>query len=220
MTKRVTLIDYGIGNLLSVRRAFEACAAEVVQTEDPAEIVAADCLVLPGVGAFADGMQELRRRELVEPIKAVCASGTPVLGICLGMQMLFTEGDEHQLTPGLGIIPGRVEAIPLIAANGARRKIPHIGWNELLPPVETTPWREGLLANLGSHPTGYFVHSFACVPANRDALLAECEYEGIRVCAAVRQGNVHGCQFHPEKSGSIGLQIVANFLQLVKHSAG
>lgn len=214
MSKRVTLIDYGIGNLLSVRRAFEACGTEVVQTEDPAEIAAAEYLVLPGVGAFADGMQELLSRQLVDPIRAACASGKPVMGICLGMQMLFTESDEHQRTPGLGIIPGRVEAIPQESANGAWRKIPHIGWNELLPPVGASSWSEGLFANLGSHPAGYFVHSYSCVPRSKDAVLAECAYEGILICAAVQQGKVYGCQFHPEKSGSIGLRIVMNFLNI------
>lgn len=214
MTKRVTLIDYGIGNLLSVSRAFEACGAEVLQSEKPEDIAAADYLVLPGVGAFADGMRELESRGLVEPIRTACASGKPVLGICLGMQMLFTESDEHYLTAGLGVIPGRVEAIPNDAGNGRWRKTPHIGWSELLPPMGSPAWDKGLMAGLCEHPAGYFVHSFACVPASRDALLAECEYEGIRVCAAVRQGNVHGCQFHPEKSGAIGLRIVANFIGL------
>lgn len=212
MTKRVTLIDYGIGNLLSVRRAFEACAADVLQTDDPAEIAAADYLVLPGVGAFSDGMQELQSRQLIEPIRAACASGKPVLGICLGMQMLFTESEEHQRTAGIGVIPGRVEAIANDAGNGRWRKTPHIGWSELLLPKKGMDWQNGLFANLGEHPAGYFVHSFACVPSNRDAVLAECEYEGVRLCAAVRQGNVYGCQFHPEKSGPIGLRIVANFL--------
>lgn len=213
MTKRVTLIDYGIGNLLSVQRAFEACGAEVLQTEDPAGIAAAEYLVLPGVGAFADGMQELQRRQLVDPIRAACASGKPVLGICLGMQMLFTESEEHHRTPGLGIIPGRVEAIPRKAANGELIKVPHIGWSELLPPVGASYWSSGLLANLGSYPAVYFVHSFSCVPANHNVLLAVCDYQGVRISAVVKQGNVYGCQFHPEKSGPLGLLIVENFLR-------
>lgn len=214
MTKRVTLIDYGIGNLLSVRRAFEACAADVVQTEDPTEIATAEYLVLPGVGAYGDGMQELHNRGLVEPIRAACASGKPVLGICLGMQMLFTESEEHHLTAGLGVIPGRVKAISNDAGNGRWRKTPHIGWGELLQPGEERAWEGGLFANLGEYPAGYFVHSFSCIPSDRSAVLAECEYEGIRLCAAVRQGNVYGCQFHPEKSGSTGLRIVSNFLSI------
>ncbi len=220
MTKRVTLIDYGIGNLLSVRRAFEACGAEVVQSEDPEAITAAEYLVLPGVGAFADGMQELQRRQLVDPIRAACTSGKPVLGICLGMQMLFTESDEHHRTPGLGIIPGRVEAIPRNAPNSELRKVPHIGWNELMPPVGAPYWSSGLLANLGSHTAVYFVHSFSCVPANREVLLAECDYEGVRVSAVVKQGNVYGCQFHPEKSGPVGLLIIENFLRSSEPSSG
>jgi glutamine amidotransferase len=214
MSKRVTLIDYGIGNLLSVTRALEASGAEVFKTENPADIKEAEYLVLPGVGAFADGMRELESRGFVEPIRAACVGGKPVLGICLGMQMLFTESDEYQLTVGLGVIPGRVEAIPNKVLNGSWRKTPHIGWSELLPPLGSTRLQEGLLANLGEHPAGYFVHSFVCVPVNHEALLAECEYEGLRVCAAVRQGNVYGCQFHPEKSGAIGLRIISNFIGL------
>ncbi|RTL56011.1 MAG: imidazole glycerol phosphate synthase subunit HisH [Rhodocyclaceae bacterium] len=213
MKKRVTLIDYGIGNLLSVSRAFEACGAEVLQTENPADIAAADYLVLPGVGAFVDGMRELNSRGLVEPIRAACASGKPVLGICLGMQMLFTESDEHHLTPGLGVIAGRVEAIPNDAGNGHWRKTPHIGWSELITPSGIN-WQGTIFTDLIERPAAYFVHSFSCVPASPTAKLAECEYEGIRICAAVRQGNVYGCQFHPEKSGLIGLHIIRNFILL------
>lgn len=214
MTKQVTLIDYGIGNLLSVSRAFEACGAKVLQTDNPDDIIAAEYLVLPGVGAFADGMRELESRGLVDPLRSACASGKPVLGICLGMQMLFTESDEHHLTPGLGVIPGRVEAIPNDSGNGRWRKTPHIGWSELLPSLDMPNWREGLLAGLCERPAAYFVHSFACVPTERRAVLAECQYEGLTVCAAVRQGNVHGCQFHPEKSGAVGLKLLANFISL------
>jgi len=213
MTKRVTLIDYGIGNLLSVSRALEACGVDVLQSDTPDDIIEADYLVLPGVGAFADGMRELQTRGLVEPIRDACRSGKPVLGICLGMQLLFAESDEHHLTAGLGLIAGRVEAIPNDAGNGRWRKTPHIGWSELLPPLGA-PWRDDLMAGLGEPAAVYFVHSFACLPASRDALLAECEYEGIRLCAAVRQGNVYGFQFHPEKSGTTGLSLLVRFLTL------
>lgn len=212
MTKRVTLIDYGVGNLLSVSRAFEACGVEVELTSDASRIAAAERIVLPGVGAFADGMRELEARGLVAPIRDASNRGIPLLGICLGMQMLFSESDEHQLTPGLDIIPGRVQAIPNDAGNGKWRKTPHIGWNTLLRPVDSDAWDGGLFDGLGEHPAGYFVHSFSCVPTDRKVLLAECDYEGVKICAAVRQGKVFGCQFHPEKSGAIGLGIIRNFI--------
>jgi glutamine amidotransferase len=214
MTKSITILDYGVGNLLSVSRAFEACGAEVSLTDSPENILSADYLVLPGVGAFTDGMRELERRSLVEPIQRFCVTGKPLLGICLGMQLLFTESDEHLLTTGLGIIPGRVESIPNDIDGGGWRKTPHIGWNELLPRRNESVWQNGLLKELGEHPAGYFVHSYSCVPSNYEAVIAECDYDALRLCAAVRQDNVYGCQFHPEKSGALGLHILSNFMAL------
>lgn len=213
MTKCVTVIDYGLGNLLSVSRAFEACGAKVVLAEDSESIISADYLVLPGVGAFINGMRELESRGLIDSIRSACKGGTPILGICLGMQMLFTQSEEHSLTSGIGIIPGRVVAIPNVAVNGHWRKTPHIGWSEFLLPEERQIWSEGLFSNIGENPSGYFVHSFACIPSDSGAVIAECEYDGFRLCAAVRQDNVHGCQFHPEKSGEVGLKILANFIK-------
>ena len=214
MTKRVTLIDYGIGNLLSVRRAFEACGAEVVLTENPAEIVSADCLVLPGVGAFADGMRELQNRKMVEPILAACASGKPLLGICLGMQLLFTESEEFGVHKGLDLLAGRVVAIPNEMPSGAWRKTPHIGWNELRLPPGRDSWSSTLFAGMSEGSAVYFVHSYAVVPADSTVRLADCDYEGFVVSAAVQQGQICGCQFHPEKSGEVGLSVIENFLSI------
>lgn len=214
MTKRVVLIDYGIGNLLSVRRAFEACAADVVQTNNPAEIEMADYLVLPGVGAFGDGMRELQSRQLVEPIRAACASGKPLLGICLGMQLLFTESEEFGLHKGLDLLPGRVVAIPNEVPGGAWRKTPHIGWNELRLPPGRGSWGGTLFSGMSEDSAAYFVHSYAVVPADSSVRLADCEHEGIAISAAVQQGQIYGCQFHPEKSGEVGLSIIANFLSV------
>ena len=214
MTKYITIVDYGLGNLLSVSRAFEACGAKTHLTNSHEDILSADYLVLPGVGAFTDGMHELQSHNLIESIRLACASGKPVLGICLGMQLLFTESDEHFLTAGLGIIPGRVESIPNQVDGRGWRKTPHIGWNELLPRKNEEVWQGGLFDQLGDHPAGYFVHSYSCVPSNYDTILAECDYEGMLLCAAVRQDNVYGCQFHPEKSGALGLHILSNFMAL------
>lgn len=214
MTKRVALIDYGIGNLLSVRRAFEACAADVVQTEDPAEIAAADYLVLPGVGAFGDGMRELQSRQLVEPIKEACASGKPLLGICLGMQLLFTQSEEFGLHEGLGLLAGRVVAIPNEAPGGAWRKTPHIGWNELRLPPGRSSWGGSLFAGMSEGLATYFVHSYAVVPTDSSIRLADCDHDDFAISAAVQQDQIYGCQFHPEKSGKVGLSIITNFLSM------
>lgn len=213
MTRRVTVVDYGIGNLFSVRRAFEVCGAEVALTDRAAGIESAERLVLPGVGAFADGMLGLRERELVEPIKRFGASGRPLLGICLGMQMLATRSEEFGEHDGLGLVPGRVVAIPSVAADGKRHKIPHIGWNKLVRPGTVASWEGSILSDVPEAASVYLVHSFTLVPDAAKHRLADCYYDGQLVSAAVRAGNVYGCQFHPEKSGAIGLSIVRQFIE-------
>lgn len=214
MKQKVTIVDYGIGNLLSVSRAFEKCGAEVAVTDDPAAVASAGRVVIPGVGAFADGMAELHRRGLVAPLRRFAAEGQPLLGICLGMQLLFGVSEEFGMHEGLGLISGRVVAIPNAKAEGGWRKTPHIGWNELrLPPGRRT-WEGTLLAGLAEGAATYFVHSFAAVPADPDVRLADCDHEGFAVSAAVQQGRICGCQFHPEKSGATGLAIIDNFLSM------
>jgi glutamine amidotransferase len=213
MTDRVTIVDYGSGNLLSVRRAFEHCGAEVQLAHDAASIAAAERLVLPGVGAFADGMAGLRERGLVQPIRDFAASGRPLLGICLGMQMLAGQSEEFGRHEGLGLIPGHVVPVPAADADGTPQKIPHIGWAELLP------WREGAWAGTlmqGCSPgtAMYLVHSFHLAPERDSHGLAVCLYGGHRITAMVRSANVVGCQFHPEKSGPVGLALLARFLDL------
>lgn len=208
----VTVIDYGIGNLFSVGRALEHCGAEVTLTSDPALIERAPRLVLPGVGAFADGMQGLRDRGLVEPIRRYAASGRPLLGICLGMQMLATASDEFGEHEGLGLIPGRVVPVPCVTTTGARQKIPHIGWNSLVAP-EATSWTDTLLSETAEGTAVYLVHSYAVTPSDPAHRLAECIYGGHRISAAVRRGRIVGCQFHPEKSGPAGLQMLSAFLR-------
>ena len=180
--------------------------SENLEHGDVSSLAGLDAILVPG------GFGKRGTEGKIAAIKHARENKIPYLGICLGMQMFFTESEEHQITPGLDIIPGRVEAIPQEVSDGTWRKIPHIGWNELLQPETKLLWENGFLANLGDNPAGYFVHSYSCVPRNKDVLLAECAYEGFRICAAVQQGNVFGCQFHPEKSGQVGLKIIANFL--------
>ncbi len=210
---RVTVIDYGMGNLLSVRRALEYLGAEVRLSSDAAEMEDADCLVLPGVGAFGEGYRELRRLGLIDAIRAYATTGRPVLGICLGAQLLLDESDEFGRHPGLGLIPGRVEAIPRRDENGRPLKIPHMGWADLQPHSGQT-FDHPLLAGVEPHSAVYFVHSFQCHPSSPQHLAAGCDYDGIPISAMVAHQSIFGCQFHPEKSGPVGLKILENFLEL------
>ena len=214
MSARVTIVDYGIGNLYSVTRAFESRGAKVTLTANHEHIEDAERVVLPGVGAFEDGMKGMTQRSQVEPVKRFIASGRPFLGICVGMQLLMEVGEEFGEHAGLGVIAGRCTPLAATGADGRPHRIPHIGWNSLIAPDSRTDWSKGLLAGLPEKPAVYFVHSFAPVPADDKHRLADCDYDGRRISAVIRSGNCHGCQFHPEKSGPVGLRIVENFLRL------
>jgi glutamine amidotransferase len=209
---QVTVVDYGMGNLYSVRRALERCGAEVTLTAEPAQIDAAWRLVLPGVGAFADGMLGLRERGLIEPLRRYAASRRPLLGICLGMQMLASVSEEFGQHEGLDIIPGRVVAVPYRTTEGQAQKIPHIGWNRLVAPPGAE-WSDSLLRGTPEGTAVYLVHSYSVIPDDPRYRLADCLYGGHRIAAAIRRDRVVGCQFHPEKSGEAGLAMLAQFLQ-------
>lgn len=208
MSLQVTVIDYGIGNVHSVVKALAFHGAAVSLSDQPDAIARADRLVLPGVGAFADGMKGLRERGLVEPIRAFVRTGRPFAGICLGMQLLLARSEEFGEHEGLGIIPGSVVAIP--PTPGV--KIPHIGWNRIEPRPGGT-WSGTALEGTEPGTMVYFVHSFTAQPRDESDRLADAWYGGHRISAAVRHENVYGFQFHPEKSGTAGLQILANFLR-------
>mgnify|MGYP000899034924 CR=1 FL=1 len=208
----VLLVDYGVGNLLSVSRALQAAGGTVEQTGDPARIAAAERIVLPGVGAFGGCMDELRKRALIEPVRAYALSGRPLLGICVGMQLLFDSSDEFGRQEGLGLLPGAVSAIPPTTGTGQRRKIPHIGWNALHPPEGRRSWDADVLADTRPGDAVYFVHSFSARPDAPGDLLAVADYEGFAVAAVVGRGAIVGCQFHPEKSGPVGLAMLRRFL--------
>lgn len=209
---KVTIIDYGLSNLLSVQHAFAHFGAETLVTDKAADILAAEALVLPGVGAFQDGMNGLEKLGLVEPIRQKAAAGTPLLGICLGMQMLFDESDEFGLHKGLGLIPGRVEKIPARDTDGDPQRVPHISWNGLWPAGGRTDFAGTALASVTPGQECYFVHSYEAKPTNEADRLADTRYGGRAVCAAAAHGSVLGCQFHPEKSGPVGLGILEGFL--------
>lgn len=214
MKRSVTVVDYGIGNLLSVRRAFEACGTDVQVTDRATDIDRAERLVLPGVGAFAIGMRGLRERGLVESVRQFGFSGRPLLGICLGMQLLAARSEEFGDHEGLGLVPGRVVAIPSTGSDGRPHKIPHIGWTRLVRPQGPGSWDNSILSDLAEGSYVYVVHSFTVVPDHQGHRLADCYYDGRMIAGAVRNGSIYGCQFHPEKSGAVGLSIVRQFCLL------
>lgn len=214
MTKLVTIVDYGIGNIFSVTRAFQRCGADVLLTDKPEDILAASSLVLPGVGAFSNGMNGLRERGLVDPLRAYAASGKPLLGICLGMQMLFSNSSEFGEQSGLNIIEGKILAIEPAGPEGLPLKVPHIGWSELKPTAAGPQWDTSILKHLNGDVHCYFVHSFTAFPDDERHRLADTYYGSSKISAVVAKGNVYGCQFHPEKSGAIGLKIIDGFLEI------
>ena len=201
----IAIIDYGVGNLFSLERSFAAIGAEVEITSDPEKIRAADKILLPGVGAFGDAAEKLRANGLDQVVLEQAATGKPLMGICLGMQLLFDESLEYGCHKGLGLIPGRVVPIQEVIPEGL--KIPHMGWNGLKMEKESP-----LFSKIKDGDFVYFVHSFCAVECE-DALIATSEY-GAPVTAAVQKGNVFGCQFHPEKSGTVGLNILRAFAEM------
>ena len=198
----IAIIDYGVGNLFSLASSFSAIGAEAVVTADPAIIRCADRLILPGVGAFEDAARKLRESGMADLVKEEAARGKPIMGICLGMQMLFERSFEYGKHEGLGLIKGSVR--PIADVIPKELKIPHIGWNAL---HFTRP--DPLFKYLKEGDFVYFVHSFYAADCN-DAVIATSEY-GAPLTAAVANGNVMGCQFHPEKSGDVGLSILRAF---------
>lgn len=206
----VAVVDYGIGNLFSVRRAFEHCGANVAVTNDPKVMLEAPRLILPGVGAFADGMNGLKQRGLDQTVLEFARSGRPLMGICLGMQMLATLSEEFGEHAGLNLIPGRVACIPRADASGNPYKVPHVGWDDLQP---SGSWTGTILEDVSPGEAVYLVHSFAHHPENPAHRLAFCRYNGAEVSAAIRKDNVFGAQFHPEKSGPVGMKIISAFLR-------
>jgi imidazole glycerol-phosphate synthase subunit HisH len=211
----VTVIDYGIGNLLNVVRALQRCGADVTVVSQATQVSELpDRLVLPGVGAFIGGMQEMRQRGFDDLVKRFAATERPFLGICVGAQMLFEFGEEYGEHAGLGLIPGRVQQVPQTTPAGGVHRIPHIGWSELQRPAACLDWAESPLARMPERGTVYFVHSYAPVPTDDAHRLADTYYDGVRICAAVGKGNVWGCQFHPERSGENGLGVLQSFIAL------
>ncbi|MBR7132589.1 MAG: imidazole glycerol phosphate synthase subunit HisH [Clostridia bacterium] len=201
----LAIIDYGVGNLFSLASSFKAIGEQAIVTGDIEVIRKADKLILPGVGAFGDAAEKLRQKGLDETVKNEALSGKPLLGICLGMQLLFEKSYEYGEHAGLGLIKG--EVVPMEGAIPQNLKIPHIGWNALKF-TKSSP----LFKYIKEKDCVYFVHSFYAENCN-DALIAVSEY-GKPITAAVQKDNVYGCQFHPEKSGAVGLNILKAFCEM------
>jgi glutamine amidotransferase len=208
----IIIVDYGVGNLRSVQKALQHVGAPATISSDAAVLEAvarepSSAIVLPGVGAFGDGLRELHRRALVEPLLRLARRGTPLLGICLGMQLLFERSEEMGDHHGLGLLPGQVLRFPPGAL-----KVPHVGWNQL------HLRRHPLLTGIPEGAYAYFVHSYYAAPAEPDDVLATSNY-GLEFAAVVGRDRVWGAQFHPEKSQEVGLQLLANFWHLVQAGA-
>ena len=205
----IAIIDYGMGNLRSVQKGFEKIGAEAVVISDPRAVRAADRIVLPGVGAFRDCMSNLEQAGFVEPILKVIAEGRPFLGICVGMQLLFSDSVEFGLYRGLNVIPGHVLRFPEGMREGAEElKVPHMGWNQL-----NIKRRPPVFEGIADGSNVYFVHSYYVKPDNDDVIATTTDY-GFEFCSAIWKDNIVATQFHPEKSQDVGLGILKNFAEM------
>ncbi|MBQ19022.1 MAG: imidazole glycerol phosphate synthase subunit HisH [Planctomycetaceae bacterium] len=205
----ITIVDYGMGNLRSVQKAFERLGHEAEICSQPEQIATAGSLVLPGVGAFRDAIAELTRQGLVDPIREHVAADRPFLGICLGLQLLFDRSHEDGEWDGLGIVPGEVVRFDAEKDFPADLKIPHMGWNTLDPVGPTCP----LLTDIPSGASFYFVHSYYVAPTDDDWVVGRTDY-GLPFASMIGHGRMFATQFHPEKSQRIGLQLLSNFADL------
>ncbi len=201
----ISIVDYGMGNIQSVEKALAHTGAETKLISTPEEVAAAEKLVLPGVGAFGDAMNHLREQGMVDALREYADSGRPMIGVCLGMQLLFESSEEDPGNPGLGILKGTVKRF----SPDMGLKVPHMGWNTLNVRSDSK-----VFAGLGDQPHVYFVHSYYVAPAEPDVVAATTSY-GIDFVSAVERGSVSGAQFHPEKSQAKGLQILQNFAAAV-----
>lgn len=212
MSKKVTVLDYGIGNVRSQLNALKYLGVDAELTADRDIILKSDAVILPGVGAFKHGMENLNSHGLIPIIHEFIALGKPFLGICLGMQLLFEESEEFGYSKGLGLIEGKISKLTNEETKGL--KLPHIGWSSIYPPSEKT-WCNTILNDIPVGTAYYFVHSYAAIPTHSNDLLATANFGNNAFCCAVEKNNIHGTQFHPEKSGEMGLRILKNFINKI-----
>ncbi len=208
---KIVIVDYGLSNLYSISKALQRFSDNVVITDELSVLETADAVVLPGVGAFAEGMKGLAARGLVKGIQEFVKSGKPLLGICLGAQLLLSQGCEFGVFNGMDIIEGDVIKFPEIKNS----KIPHVGWNKIY--AASAEWSQTILDGISQNVNMYFVHSYILKPKNKENIFALTQYGDFEFCSIFRKDNIYGCQFHPEKSGEMGLQILKNFISIVKN---
>lgn len=209
INKNVCIVDYGIGNLFSVARSLEVAGANVTLSSERTEIENADRLVLPGVGAFGAGIASLRSLQLEEAIIEFCSKERPILGICLGMQFLATSSEEFGCYSGLNLVPGVVRKLNLVEDEGM--KVPHVGWTPIERPSKVS-WDNTIFEKMPTGEEVYVVHSYHFVPSQEEHRLAETFYGKTKICIAVKNNQVTGCQFHPEKSGRVGISLLEEFI--------
>ena len=213
----LVIVDYGMGNLFSVLRACQTVGVDAAVTNSKRAILEASGVILPGVGAFGVAIQNLAALDLIAVLRDVAASGKPLLGVCLGMQLLMSESQEFGLHRGLDIVQGDVVQLPIQSELGLLSKVPHVGWEAVDPPGspgnESTVrrWENTLLHELSAGTYMYFVHSYYCRPTEQNKILSVTRYGSFEFCSTVTDGNITGCQFHPERSGPSGLRIYRNF---------
>ena len=210
--KKITIIDYGCGNILNLARAIKFLGYEVETTHEVKRIINSSHVILPGVGAFGNAMKQLEKYSLQKTIIEYAQLNKPLLGICIGMQILFTLSYEFGVHKGLNLIEG--EVIKISNKKNKEIKIPHVGWNEIYPNNDKKEWKNKILKNSLIGKNFYFVHSFACLTKNSDSTIAVCNYSGISIPAVVSVDNIFGCQFHPEKSADNGLAFLKIFCEI------
>ena len=216
---RVAIVDSGTGNLHNVWRACAHVGLDSHITANPADVLSAAAVILPGVGAMPESMHALRESGLADALRTVATRGTPLLGVCLGLQMLMAHGTEFTSHDGLGIFPGRVERFPTRDLDGNVLRVPHIGWTPIAAPDDRTDaWDDTLLSTTPAGTSMYFVHSYRVIPDDTGIVAATAGYRGVEFVAAVARDNIFACQFHPERSGPAGLEIYRQFAARVAAS--
>jgi len=211
---KIVVIDYDIGNVRSILNALKKVGINAILSRSREDIMNANGVILPGVGAFSHGMKNLHKYLLVDILKDYAATNKPLLGICLGMQMLLEESEEFGLTKGIGLIPGRVIKLP--TQDKENEKLPHVSWNEIKP--KNIKWDNTILDNIEAGSDMYFVHSYITIPDEENNILSITEYSKYDFCSSIKKDNIYGCQFHPEKSAFLGLRIINNFINIVKEN--
>jgi glutamine amidotransferase len=211
----VAIVDFGLGNLFSVRQACQQVGLEAQITSDRQSILNAGIVILPGVGAYGDAMKALHKLDLVTVLQDIAASGKPLVGVCLGMQLLMTESEEFGHHKGLGIIEGSVVPFDHPSEGERNLKVPQIGWNRIHQPKDSTPWNKTIFAGISSGEYMYFVHSYIVRPQDEHVVLATSRYGNIEFCSSLQKGSVFACQFHPERSGPWGIRMYQNLAGLL-----